>query len=39
MMTKLAVIQYKLQELLLENTTVTEIERLQREEFCFDVDI
>lgn len=38
MMEKLGVIQGKLQELLRENETVTDIERLEREEFCIDVD-
>ena len=37
MMEKLGVIQKKLQDLLEENTHVTEIEKLGREEFCIDV--
>lgn len=38
MMNKLSVIQSKLQDLLKENKTVTDIERLLRSEFCIDVD-
>ena len=37
-MQKLSVIQGKLQVLLKENETVTDIERLEREEFCIDTD-